>query len=178
MADFTSSGWSLYIMAATALGLALCLWLTITLSRRHPPGEQVGTTGHTWDETLEELNNPLPRWWIYLFYLTIAFAVVYLALYPGFGANQGRFGWSQVSQYETEVARANAALNAGCDMVLVCNDPRAEDTVLEGLERRSVWPALARRLERMRGRAISAAALNANAAYLAASESLAHVRAT
>ena len=110
MADFTSSGWSLYIMVATALGLALCLWLTITLSRRHPPGEQVGTTGHTWDETLEELNNPLPRWWIYLFYLTIAFAVVYLVLYPGFGANKGSFGWSQVSQYETEVARANAAV--------------------------------------------------------------------
>jgi beta-N-acetylhexosaminidase len=76
------------------------------------------------------------------------------------------------------IARANAALNAGCDMVLVCNDPRAQDTTLEGLERRPVAPTLARRLERMRGRAITAAALQASAAYLAATENLARVRAT
>jgi beta-N-acetylhexosaminidase len=76
------------------------------------------------------------------------------------------------------VARANAALNAGCDMVLVCNDPRAQDTVLEGLERRSVAPTLARRLERMRGRAISTAALKASAAYLSAAENLARIRAS
>ena len=74
------------------------------------------------------------------------------------------------------VARANAALNAGCDMVLLCNDPRAQDSLLEGLERRPVAATLARRLERMRGRAISAAALEANAAYLAAAENLARVR--
>ena len=76
------------------------------------------------------------------------------------------------------VARANAALNAGCDMVLVCNDPRAQDTVLEGLERRSVAPTLARRLERMRGRAISTAALKSSAAYLSAAENLARIRAS
>jgi beta-N-acetylhexosaminidase len=74
------------------------------------------------------------------------------------------------------VARANAALNAGCDMVLLCNDPRAQDTLLEGLERRPIAPTLARRLEKMRGRAISTAALKANAAYLAAMENLARVR--
>ena len=73
------------------------------------------------------------------------------------------------------VARANAALNAGCDMVLLCNDPRAQDTMLEGLERRPIAPTLAKRLEKMRGRAISATALEANAAYLAAMESLAKV---
>ena len=66
------------------------------------------------------------------------------------------------------VARANAALNAGCDMVLVCNDARSADTLLEGLERRPVAPELARRIERLRGRAISAASLAASAAYLAA----------
>jgi beta-N-acetylhexosaminidase len=76
------------------------------------------------------------------------------------------------------VARANAALNAGCDMVLLCNDPRAQDTMLEGLERRPVAPTLAKRLERMRGKAISTAALKANAAYLAATENLARVRST
>ena len=78
MADFTGSGWSVYIMVVTAISLAFCLWITVVLSKKPPAGERVGTTGHTWDETLEEMNNPLPRWWIYLFYLTIVFAVVYL----------------------------------------------------------------------------------------------------
>jgi beta-N-acetylhexosaminidase len=74
------------------------------------------------------------------------------------------------------MARANAALNAGCDVVLLCNDPRAQDTMLEGLERRPVAPTLARRLERMRGKTISSATLKANAAYLAATENLARIR--
>ena len=74
------------------------------------------------------------------------------------------------------VARANAALNAGCDMALLCNDPRAADSLLEGLERRPIQPTLARRLDKMRGRAISTAALKANAAYLAATENLARIR--
>jgi len=74
------------------------------------------------------------------------------------------------------MGRANAALNAGCDMVLLCNDPRAQDALLEGLERRPVAPTLARRLEKLRGRAISTAALKASANYLAASENLARIR--
>lgn len=107
MADFISSGWSVYIMLVTALALAACLWLTMSLSKKNAPGEKVDTTGHKWDETLEEYNHPLPRWWVYLFYITIVFAVVYLALYPGFGAMKGVFGWSQTDQYEREVARVN-----------------------------------------------------------------------
>lgn len=110
MSDFFSSGWSVYIMVATALGLIGCLILVYRLSVGFKPGPDVGTTGHTWDDTLQEFNNPLPRWWIYLFYLTIVFAVVYLALYPGFGSNQGSFGWSSTGQYDAEVARANAAV--------------------------------------------------------------------
>ncbi len=61
-------------------------------------------------------------------------------------------------------------------MVLLCNDPRAQDTMLEGLERRPIAATLAGRLEKMRGRAISTAALEANAAYLAATENLARAR--
>ena len=74
------------------------------------------------------------------------------------------------------VARANAALNARCDMALLCNDPRAADSLLEGLERRPVAATLARRLDKMRGKSISSAALKANAAYLAAAENLARIR--
>jgi beta-N-acetylhexosaminidase len=76
------------------------------------------------------------------------------------------------------ISRANAALNAGCDMALLCNDPRAQDPLLEGLERRPVAPTLARRLEKLRGRAISTAALKASANYLAAAENLARIRAS
>ena len=108
MADFFSSGWSMFIMVVTALAIVACFWLTLTLSKGKAPGAAVGTTGHQWDETLEEFNNPLPRWWIWLFYITLVFAIVYLVLYPGFGANKGSFGWSQIGQYEQEVAKAKA----------------------------------------------------------------------
>ena len=46
------------------------------------------TTGHVWDEDLRELNNPLPRWWMWLFVITVVFAAVYLALYPGLGTHR------------------------------------------------------------------------------------------
>jgi len=62
----------------------------------------VGLHDHIWDETLQEYNNPLPRWWMYMFVITIVFAVVYLVMYPGFGNNQGKLGWSAVGQWEAE----------------------------------------------------------------------------
>jgi cytochrome c oxidase cbb3-type subunit 3 len=45
------------------------------------PG-QVETTGHVWDSNLQEYNNPLPRWWLWGFYATVVFALVYWVLYP------------------------------------------------------------------------------------------------
>jgi cytochrome c oxidase cbb3-type subunit 3 len=71
---------------------------------RRPVGTE--TTGHKWDEDLAEYNNPLPRWWSWLFYLTIAFGVVYLVLYPGLGSWKGVLGWSQVAQLKDETAAA------------------------------------------------------------------------
>jgi cbb3-type cytochrome c oxidase subunit III len=43
-------------------------------------GSKLDTTGHVWDETLEEYNNPLPKWWMWLFYITVIFSLVYCAL--------------------------------------------------------------------------------------------------
>ncbi len=132
MADFLSSGWSMFIMVVTALGILGCFWLTLTLSKGLPAGEKVGTTGHTWDETLEEYNNPLPRWWIYLFYITIVFAIVYLVMYPGFGSNKGTYGWTQITQYDAEVAKAKAtyeplfAKYLQQDIKMVAADPQAK----------------------------------------------------
>jgi beta-N-acetylhexosaminidase len=73
------------------------------------------------------------------------------------------------------VDRAHAALDAGCDMVLLCNKPRDLDTLLEGLEGRPSAPKLAWLLEGMRGRAITASSLRASEAYLSATQSLARM---
>ena len=108
MADFIGSGWGTYIAIVTVVSIVFCLWLALTMARGKVPGQQVGTTGHSWDEDLEELNNPLPRWWLGLFVIAIVFGFAYLWLYPGLGANAGSLGWSQTEQYEREVKQFNA----------------------------------------------------------------------
>ena len=70
------------------------------------------------------------------------------------------------------VARAEAAFAAGCDVAPVCNSPKLVEELLEGIEGRPIAQDLSRRLERMRGRAITESALEGNAAYLAAVERL------
>jgi cytochrome c oxidase cbb3-type subunit 3 len=107
MSDFISSGWSIYVAAATIVGLLACLVLLIVAARRRVMAVD-NTTGHVWDEDLRELNNPLPRWWMWLFVLTIVFSGAYLVVYPGLGSLPGTFGWTSVSQYEAEQARARA----------------------------------------------------------------------
>lgn len=103
MSDFLHDAWSVYIAVITVVSIIGCAVLLKALStRKLAPGEQAGTTGHTWDEDLKEWNNPLPRWWIWLFYLTIVFSLIYLALYPGLGSYAGYFGWSSRGQYESE----------------------------------------------------------------------------
>jgi cytochrome c oxidase cbb3-type subunit 3 len=68
------------------------------------------TTGHVWDETLQEMNNPLPRWWLWLFILTMVFAVFYYIAYPGLGSFGGQLGWTSQNEYDQEIAQANKAL--------------------------------------------------------------------
>jgi cytochrome c oxidase cbb3-type subunit 3 len=63
------------------------------------------TTGHVWDGDLREMNNPLPRWWVWLFVITILFAGVYLALYPGLGNSPGTLAWSSTGQHTAEMAK-------------------------------------------------------------------------
>ncbi|WP_431265848.1 cytochrome-c oxidase, cbb3-type subunit III [Roseateles chitinivorans] len=109
MSDFISNGWSLFVAAATVLGLALCLALLIIASRRKVMAED-NSTGHVWDEDIRELNNPLPRWWMVLFVLTVVFSGLYLALYPGLGAYAGSLGWSSTGQYEHEQTQARAEM--------------------------------------------------------------------
>ena len=53
------------------------------MSEQNKP-QAVQTTGHSWDGDLQEYNNPLPRWWLWTFYATVVFAVIYWVLYPAF----------------------------------------------------------------------------------------------
>lgn len=104
--DFTSSFWPLFISAITVLGIlgcALLLWLT---NKTKVQASQDMSTGHVWDGDLREMNNPLPRWWVWLFIITIVFSVAYLIIYPGMGSYQGKLGWTQVGQFEAEMAKA------------------------------------------------------------------------
>jgi cytochrome c oxidase cbb3-type subunit III len=109
LSDFIHNGWSLFVAAATVLGLLACLALLIIAARRRVMAGD-NTTGHVWDEDLRELNNPLPRWWMWLFVITVVFSAIYLAFYPGLGSAPGQLQWSSTGQYEAEQAKASAAL--------------------------------------------------------------------
>src|SRR5210317_219077 len=107
-----TSFWHWYVIIITIGTVLGCFWLlqwTKGVSNRDEEGDGTGTTGHIWDEDLVELNNPLPRWWLQLFYITIIFAFVYLALFGWLGNIAGYLGWSQEGQYEAEMAAAQEA---------------------------------------------------------------------
>jgi cytochrome c oxidase cbb3-type subunit 3 len=106
MSDFTSTFWSLWVAGLTLVSIVACGVLLLSLSKRRAPSDGE-TTGHAWDEDLEEYNNPLPRWWVWLFWITIIFAFGYLALYPGLGRFPGYLKWTSRGQYQAEVAKAD-----------------------------------------------------------------------
>lgn len=102
---FTSGFWDIYVALITLVSVVACAVFLKSQSIRKVQGK-VDTTGHTWDEDLAEYNNPLPRWWSWLFYLTIFFALIYLVLYPGLGSWRGTLGWTQAGQYKAETQAA------------------------------------------------------------------------
>ncbi|OYU44032.1 MAG: cytochrome-c oxidase, cbb3-type subunit III [Burkholderiales bacterium PBB4] len=108
MSDFTSDFWSMYIAGITVVGIAACVLLLWFSGKAKAMTANDNTTGHVWDGDLREMNNPLPRWWVWLFIITIVFAFAYLAMYPGLGNSPGKLGWTQEGQYQAEVAKGNA----------------------------------------------------------------------
>ena len=100
MADFTSNFWNLFVIVITIVSILACGVFLYFLSRTkiQIKDGKVDTTGHTWDENLQEFNNPLPRWWMILFYLTIVFGFAYLAMFPGLGNVKGILGWSSTGR--------------------------------------------------------------------------------
>lgn len=107
MSDFIQHFWSSYIAIATVVGILACLLLLfMTGKAKTNTGGDSATTGHVWDGDLREMNNPLPRWWMWLFALTCIFGLVYLALYPGLGSYQGSLGWTSQQQHTDEMNAA------------------------------------------------------------------------
>lgn len=105
MSDFTSEFWHLYVAGLTLISIIACLVLLWVSGTTKVKTHSDNTTGHVWDEDLREMNNPLPKWWVYLFIITVVFGLLYGALYPMFGSMQGKLGWSSAGQYEVEKQR-------------------------------------------------------------------------
>ena len=105
-----NSFWNWFVIIISVGSILACWWLlhwTKGVSDRE--GDDVGSTGHVWDEDIRELNSPLPRWWLHLFNITIIFAFIYLLLFPGLGNFDGFLGWTQLGRYDAEIARATSA---------------------------------------------------------------------
>jgi cytochrome c oxidase cbb3-type subunit 3 len=131
MSDFVSDFWNLYVIVIVLGSILACAVLLIVQGKAtFTPGK---TMGHVWDENLEEYNNPMPKWWSWMFIITVVFALVYLALYPGLGSFKGLLGWSAVSQYKAEVDKTDAAVKPlfdkykAMDLKAVAADPQAMD---------------------------------------------------
>lgn len=106
MNDFVNGFWPIWISTITLGGIAFCVGLLIFASRVKVPLDSDNTNGHEWDG-IKEMNNPLPMWWVGLFIITVIFGLAYLFLFPGLGTYNGKFGWTEVKQYEAEVAKNN-----------------------------------------------------------------------
>lgn len=103
-----SPAWSAFIIVLVVANIGGCAWLL--WGNRHveiDASEKGETTGHDFDG-IEELNNPLPAWWTWLFIATIVFGVGYFVLYPGFGSMPGILGWTSGGEAAANSAAAEA----------------------------------------------------------------------
>jgi cytochrome c oxidase cbb3-type subunit III len=136
MSDFFSSAWSIYIALVSLLGIVWCIWLLFSQRKAkvlHTADGAVADTGHVWDGDLRELNNPLPRWWMWMFLLSCIFALVYLVLYPGLGSYPGILGYSTDGALMSSMTNANDELKpvyakyVKMDIEQVAADPKARE---------------------------------------------------
>jgi len=118
------------IAVIVTLNVLACAWI-IWWTARPRPGEvaEGAVSDHVWDGDLRERNNPLPRWWLILFFLTIGFAFLYFLLYPSLG--RGLLGWSEERAYREEMQSAQRryapiyAAFAGRSVLDLAKDPKA-----------------------------------------------------
>ena len=101
--------WAWFVAIGTIVFIIWCVWLISWSAKQGPQGvEDEDLVGHKWDGDLEEWNNPAPKWWLYLYFITIAWGIGYMVFYLGIGVFDGTLGWSQQGQYESEVSAAEA----------------------------------------------------------------------
>jgi cytochrome c oxidase cbb3-type subunit III len=109
MSDFINDFWAWYVGAISLVSVLACgllLWVAGKATvDNHGNEADDHTTGHVWDQDLRELNNPLPRWWMWLFVITVVFSLVYLAIFPGLGRFPGLFNWSMQREHQEDVAK-------------------------------------------------------------------------
>lgn len=98
-----SSFWSWFVVIITVGSLVWTLYLLF--NNRRVSGNE--TTGHDFDG-IQELDNPLPMWWVGLFVATVIYAAGYLIYYPGLGNFEGASGWTSLDQWQEEVDRHDA----------------------------------------------------------------------
>lgn len=106
-----SSFWSAWITILTIACIVLCTVLLTWNLKNHVGVEEGETTGHEFDG-IEEINNPLPKWWTIMFYATIVWSVFYFAAYPGLGNFKGLLGWTSSNQGVKSLAESKAAIEA------------------------------------------------------------------
>jgi cytochrome c oxidase cbb3-type subunit 3 len=123
---------SLFIAIFSVLNVIACGWLIWWTARSRPNEVDKGEViDHVWDGDLQERNNPMPRWWLMLFYISIVFCFVYFLLYPGLGRFGGVLAWTGTGQYDAEIAHANDrygqmyAAFAGREVPDLAQDPKA-----------------------------------------------------
>ncbi|MDB5880710.1 MAG: cytochrome c oxidase, cbb3-type, subunit [Ramlibacter sp.] len=110
MSDFNANFWSVYVTTATLVGILACLALLWITARKKVAPSNDNTTGHVWDEDLREANNPMPRWWMWLFVMSIIFGLLYLVAYPGLGSYPGQLEWTTRGEHAAEMDRAQQQL--------------------------------------------------------------------
>lgn len=102
--------WSLWVIVITVGTLVGCAILLTWCTKDKMGVEEGADMGHEYDG-IRELNNPLPKWWTYLFISTFVFSAVYLAMYPGLGSFKGLLNWSSSNQTVTNVEDSKKAIS-------------------------------------------------------------------
>ena len=103
--------WSLWITVITLGTLLGCAFLLVWCLKDKMGVEEGVDMGHEYDG-IREINNPLPKWWTYLFVSTFVFAAVYLTLYPGLGNFKGVLGWQSSDQRVRSLEESKASIAA------------------------------------------------------------------
>lgn len=127
-----NGAWSWYVIVLTVVNMVGILWLLLATAAK-PRNDKAAaeTMGHVWDGDIEELNNPLPRWWFGLFILTFIFGIGYLVFYPGMGNFAGTLGWTSAGQVQENLDANQAKLESlyagfrGTSLTALAADPAA-----------------------------------------------------